>query len=106
MNPLERAAMCFDGGKYCAPGETVVPGASNGDRFALVIAIGGDCTVSAYLKASIDDLPATFIIPEGVDYPIKFSSISVDAGSAGGRSQSSRHRPGQAVVASGAAWLR
>ena len=84
MNPLERSAMAFDGGKYCAPGETVVPGSDRGGVFALLIAINGDCLVSAITCESIDDLPVTFTIPDGVDFPLRASSVTVGAGSTGG----------------------
>jgi hypothetical protein len=82
MNPLDRAAMGFSGSQYCAPSETVTP--NNTTKFAYVVAIGGDTDVSAHTGANCENLPATFTIPEGVDFPILFSSISVDAASTGG----------------------
>lgn len=82
MSKLDIAATGAAGSKYCAPGATVTPDIS--EVFAYVVAIGGTASISAHVGSNCDSLPATFAIPEGVDYPIRFKSISVAGGSSGG----------------------
>lgn len=81
MNKQLSMAVAENAGKIIAAGETATP--DTGATFGWVMPLFGDADISAHAGSGIDSIPATMTLSQDVDYPFRFSSVTLDAGSAG-----------------------